>query len=133
MYYCSELIYEIFLKANQNVPVFTLNAMTFKAPGSKDFTPEWVEYYKKLGEPIPEGEPGINIRPLGECKYEKRIILHETIKYMERHLTTLELSYKYTDVTSNPDYPITYEVKGSMTMERQINPLIPDEDQAIEW
>ena len=46
---------------------------------------------------------------------------------MERHLTTLELSYKYTDVTSNPDYPITYEVKGSMTMERQINPLIPDE------
>ncbi|MCS2907971.1 DUF4361 domain-containing protein [Bacteroides thetaiotaomicron] len=80
-----------------------------------------------------EGEPGINIRPLGECKYEKRIIQHETIKYMERHLTTLELSYKYTDVTSNPDYPITYEVKGSMTMERQINPLIPDEDQAIEW
>lgn len=42
-----------------------------------------------------EGEPGINIRPLGECKYEKRIIQHETIKYMERHLTTLELSYKY--------------------------------------
>ena len=60
MYYCSELIYEIFLKANQNVPVFTLNAMTFKAPGSKDFTPEWVEHYKKLGQPIPEGEPGIN-------------------------------------------------------------------------
>ena len=52
---------------------------------------------------------------------------------MERHLTTLELSYKYTDVPSNPDYPMTYEVKGSMTMERQINPLIPDEDQAIEW
>ena len=78
-------------------------------------------------------ESEINIQPLGECKYEKRIIQHETIKYMERHLTTLELSYKYTDVTSNPDYPMTYEVKGSMTMERQINPLIPDEDQAIEW
>ena len=78
-------------------------------------------------------ESEINIQPLGECKYEKRIIQHETIKYMERHLTTLELSYKYTDVTSNPDYPMTYEVNGSMTMERQINPLIPDEDQAIEW
>ena len=78
-------------------------------------------------------EPDINIQPLGECTYEKRVVQHETIKYMERHLTTLQLSYKYTDVTSNPAYPMTYEVKGSMTMERQINPLIPDEDQAIQW
>ena len=78
-------------------------------------------------------EPDINILPLGECTYEKRIFQHETIKYMERHLTTLQLSYKYTDITSNPAYPMTYEVRGSMTMERQINPLIPDEDQAIQW
>ena len=85
---------------------------------------------KVYGDP---NEPIIDIQPLGECTYEKRIIQHETIKYMERHLTTMELSYKYTDITSNPHYPMTYEVKGSMTMERQINPLIPDEDQAIEW
>ena len=80
-----------------------------------------------------DDDPETNIQPIGECTYEKRIIQHETIKYMERHITTLNLSYKYTDVTSNPDYPVTYEVKGSMTMERQINPLIPDEDQAIQW
>lgn len=82
------------------------------------------------------GDPNdteVNIHPLGECTYEQRIIQHETIKYMERHITTLNLSYAYTDVTSNKDYPMTYEVKGSMSMERQINPLIPDEDQAIQW
>ena len=29
--------------------------------------------------------------------------------------------------------PIRYNVEGSMTTERKINELIPDEDQAIEW
>ncbi len=46
-----------------------------------------------------EGEPGINIRPLGECKYEKNESFSTRPSNMERHLTTLELSYKYTDVT----------------------------------
>lgn len=80
-----------------------------------------------------DGDPEVHIEPMGECTYEKRIIQHETIKYMERHITTLSLSYKYTDVTSNKDYPVTYEVRGTMTMERQFNPLIPDQDQAIQW
>lgn len=74
-----------------------------------------------------------NITPMGECTYEKRVIQHETVKYLERHITTLNLSYMYMDVTSNHNYPMSYEVRGSMTMERQINPLIPDEDQAIQW
>lgn len=78
-------------------------------------------------------EAGTDIRPIGECKYERRVVQHETLKYLERHITTLELSYTYTDITTNPTFPITYEVRGSMTMERQINPLIPDEDQANQW
>jgi hypothetical protein len=59
-YYCSELIYDILLKANDNQPVFQLNVMTFKAKNSDEFLPEWVSYYKKLGIPIPEGKWGIN-------------------------------------------------------------------------
>ncbi|MDR1809364.1 MAG: hypothetical protein LBR34_03030 [Prevotella sp.] len=59
-YYCSELVYEIFLRANDGKPVFQLNTMTFKAKGSDGFMPEWVEYYAKLGLPVPEGESGIN-------------------------------------------------------------------------
>ncbi|MCD7977903.1 MAG: hypothetical protein LUG51_12400 [Tannerellaceae bacterium] len=34
-FYCSELIYEIFLKANDGDPVFPLNVMTFKSPLSE--------------------------------------------------------------------------------------------------
>lgn len=59
-YYCSELIYEIFLKANGGVPVFKLNTMTFKQEGSTDTDLNWIQYFDKKGLTIPEGEPGIN-------------------------------------------------------------------------
>ncbi|MBN1598204.1 MAG: hypothetical protein JW894_07910 [Bacteroidales bacterium] len=59
-YYCSEMIYEMFKSANRGIEVFKLSPMTFKIPGSDEFFPQWVEYYKELGEEIPEGEPGIN-------------------------------------------------------------------------
>ncbi|WP_321332237.1 YiiX/YebB-like N1pC/P60 family cysteine hydrolase [uncultured Bacteroides sp.] len=59
-YYCSELIYHILLKANNGNPIFHLNKMTFKSKGTKKFLPEWVNYFKELNTPIPEGKPGIN-------------------------------------------------------------------------
>lgn len=59
-YYCSELIYDILLKANNNVAVFPLNVMTFRSKDTGDFSPNWVTHFQKLGIPIPEGEMGIN-------------------------------------------------------------------------
>ncbi|WP_220417403.1 YiiX/YebB-like N1pC/P60 family cysteine hydrolase [Dyadobacter frigoris] len=59
-YYCSELIYDAFKKANAGKDFFTLQPMTFKQPGSDQFFPVWIQYYAKLGIPIPESEPGIN-------------------------------------------------------------------------
>jgi hypothetical protein len=59
-YYCSELIYEIFLKANDNKPVFALQPMTFKDPDTGVTLPAWQEYFSQLGVSIPEGQPGIN-------------------------------------------------------------------------
>lgn len=58
-YYCSELIYEIFLRAN-NVPLFTLQPMTFKDRDTGATVPAWREYFSELGISIPEGQPGIN-------------------------------------------------------------------------
>jgi len=72
-YYCSELIYDAFLAANQQKPFFRNAAMTFRQPGSKDFFPVWVDYYKNLGMPIPEGMPGCN--PGGLSTSEKLLIL----------------------------------------------------------
>ena len=59
-YYCSELIYEIFLRANNNEPVFTLQPMTFKNPDTGVSLAAWQEYFSKLGVSVPEGKPGIN-------------------------------------------------------------------------
>lgn len=59
-YYCSELIYDILLKANNGTPVFPLNVMTFKSKETSEYSPNWVTHFEKLGISIPEGELGIN-------------------------------------------------------------------------
>lgn len=58
-YYCSELIYDAFLKA-YGKPFFELQPMTFKQPESKEFFKAWVEYYQNLKIEIPEGKLGCN-------------------------------------------------------------------------
>ena len=57
-FYCSELIYEIFLFANDNQEFFELKPMTYKLNG--ETLPIWKEYFQKLNILIPENEPGIN-------------------------------------------------------------------------
>jgi hypothetical protein len=59
-YYCSELIYDAFKNSNKGKPFFELSPMTYKQPGTKDFFPAWVSYFKRIGKPIPEGQPGCN-------------------------------------------------------------------------
>lgn len=59
-YYCSELIYEIFKRANNGIDVFPLNIMTFKAEGSDETSEGWIEYFNNHRLSIPEGKLGIN-------------------------------------------------------------------------
>lgn len=59
-YYCSELLYEMFHKANPNNETFQLNPMTFKDPSTNKTVDFWVDYYQKLQTKIPEGELGLN-------------------------------------------------------------------------
>lgn len=72
-YYCSELIYDAFKEANNDYPFFELQPMTFKIPGKNEFFPAWIDYYKELGVPIPEGALGIN--PGGISRSDKLIIV----------------------------------------------------------
>ena len=59
-YYCSELIYDAFLLANNNKPFFKLFPMTYKEPNSDNFFPIWIEHFDKQNIEIPEGKPGCN-------------------------------------------------------------------------
>lgn len=74
-YYCSELLYDAFKYANSEKPFFELQPMTFKLPNSKVFFDVWVEHYKRLGMPIPEGELGCN--PAGLSLSDKIEIVAE--------------------------------------------------------
>lgn len=74
-YYCSELIYKIFYISNNYKDVFPLNIMTFKSTKSGEYIPYWVDHFKKLGIPIPEGELGIN--PGAMSKSDKIDIIYK--------------------------------------------------------
>lgn len=59
-WYCSELIYEVFKKANSDNNFFELEPMTFKDPKTAQFFPAWINYYKEINIAIPEGKLGTN-------------------------------------------------------------------------
>ena len=57
-FYCSELI-EAHYKDGSGRPIFTAQPMNFRAEDGS-MPAYWTELYARLGEPIPEGEPGTN-------------------------------------------------------------------------
>lgn len=70
--------------------------------------------------------------------YTTAVVDDSVYPYLEHHYVTIDIEYKFKDVTSTKDadgnvIPIWYHVKGVMILERNINTLIPDEDQAIQW
>lgn len=75
----------------------------------------------------------INFQLLNQPTYQIKRTPDPTHAYIIHEYCTLNIKYKYNDVTSIPGRPITYRAEGSMTMERIKNTLIPDEDQAIQW
>ena len=58
-YYCSELVYDCFLDSNQ-APIFANYPMSFKDKETNEFYPAWVDFFDRIGMPIPEGTAGTN-------------------------------------------------------------------------
>ena len=67
-FYCSEFIHHLF----NDLDLFKLNPMSFKDSGG-DFDPIWIEYYKNLGVPIPEGQLGCNPNEMAQCPLLRKI------------------------------------------------------------
>lgn len=59
-YYCSELIYDAFKYANEDKEFFKLYPMTYKSKTTGEFFPEWLSYFEKLGQEVPENLLGCN-------------------------------------------------------------------------
>ena len=68
-WYCSELLYQCFVDVSGDSNFFSIEPMTFKAPGDSAFFAAWEEYYSKMNTPIPQGKPGLN--PAGISRSDK--------------------------------------------------------------
>ena len=79
------------------------------------------------------GEDGINLKTSGDQTYEISTEMDATLPYLKHRYVMLTMNYSYDDITSIDNQKLRYVVRGSMTMERKINTLVPDEDQAIQW
>lgn len=53
--------------------------------------------------------------------------------FVIKRIFTMTMEYRYQDYTSSESVSFPYRCTGTMTMQRNINTLIPDEDQAILW
>lgn len=53
--------------------------------------------------------------------------------YLKHIYITLWLSYEFNDYTTSPGQKLNYLIEGTLAQQRDLNTLIPDEDQQIEW
>lgn len=103
-YYCSELIYEILLRANNGNPVFTLQPMTFKAPDTGETLAVWEEYFSKLGVSIPEGQPGVNPGGISRSQVLNIIYAYGTPSYSPKKARELETDKRRFNCETSKDY-----------------------------
>jgi len=74
----------------------------------------------------------INFRLLSNPTYKIEEKMDEVQPHLKHRYVTLNIKYSYDDITSSVQ-SLPYRCEGSMILERKINVLVPDEDQAIEW
>ncbi|WP_207534607.1 DUF4973 domain-containing protein [Desertivirga arenae] len=55
------------------------------------------------------------------------------LPYLKHIYITLYLSYEFEDYTTVPGQRLKYKVEGTLSMQRDLNTLIPDQDQQIQW
>lgn len=72
--------------------------------------------------------------PRGTAQYRIYEQIDDVQPYLMHHYVIISgIEYDFTDYTSVENYPMAYTVKGILTLERQLNTQIPNEDQAIQW
>ena len=82
---------------------------------------------------ITADNPAIKFDVRGTPNYRVEESMDPIRPYLKRRTIVISLEYDFTDYTSIPGVELDYRISGTLTMERQINTQIPDEDQAILW
>lgn len=78
--------------------------------------------------------PDLNFKLIGSPTY-KITELYDTNQpfLLHRTITVQDLQYTFEDPNETPGFTMMYTAKGTMSMNRKINTLIPDEEFAIQW
>lgn len=78
--------------------------------------------------------PEINLVVNQRACYSVQKEMDAVKTYLQHTYITIEnVDYDFTDYTTIPTYPLRYNVAGSLTLQRDLNTLIPDVDQGIQW
>lgn len=78
--------------------------------------------------------PSLKFETDGKASYRIMESMDEIKPYLKhRYVIINNIQYSYVDYTSVNGYEMAYTAKGTLTLERQLNTQIPNEDQAIEW
>lgn len=149
-------LYKIFLEGNKNEPL-TINEhrayvvddeTIFFYAGERDadfldrknykvfvrFTDEDIDIQKKKLEIWSDNAENNNFKAGEQVPYytvEEE--WDDTKPYLKHVYITLSFAYEFDDYTSVPGIRLKYETEGTMAMQRDLNTLIPDEDQQIQW
>ena len=101
-----------------------------------EFTDEIIDIQKKKLRIYSDndGELGNNFK-IGENQSYYTIEESDDPKqpYLHYIYITLYLDYTFEDYTTIDGQRLHYQVSGTLTMQRDLNTLIPDEDQQIQW
>ena len=101
-----------------------------------EFTDEIIDIQKKKLRiwSDNDGELGNNFK-IGENQSYYTIEESDDPKqpYLHYIYITLYLDYTFEDYTTIDGQRLHYQVAGTLTMQRDLNTLIPDEDQQIQW
>lgn len=78
--------------------------------------------------------PDINLIVNQRAAYSIQKEMDAVKTYMQHTYITIEnIDYNFTDYTTIPTYRLKYYISGSLTLQRDLNTLVPDQDQGIQW
>ena len=80
-----------------------------------------------------EVDEGSHFQTLSTCYYETSEEYDVTRPYLKHEYITVYLNYSFEDYSTSPGQRLKYTVDGNMLLQRDLNTLIPDEDQQIQW
>lgn len=98
-----------------------------------EFTDEKIDFQSRKLKLWSDNADANGFKEIGTSYYTEEIEYDVKKPFLKHIYYTLYLSYEFNDYTTIPGQTMKYLVEGTLSMQRDLNTLIPDEDQQIQW